>query len=107
MVGNSNQILVDLVVHLFEIEHYQVGYFQQVRPMDMTVREFNEDFRTWDHSYASNVRYGLFQGPGDYGEDIIMHAVVTYPTELGYAGEGAKFIMTDCGVHPSVSIASL
>ena len=29
MVGNSNQILVDLVVHLFEIEHYQVGYFQQ------------------------------------------------------------------------------
>jgi Secretion system C-terminal sorting domain len=73
----------------------QVGYFQQVRPMDMTVREFEEEFRTWDHSYASNVRYGLFQGPGDYGEDIIMHAVVTYPTELGYAGEGAKFIMTD------------
>ncbi|MGG5832673.1 hypothetical protein ACQ4LK_20800, partial [Bacillus pumilus] len=29
VVGNSNQILVDLVVHLFEIEHYQVGYFQQ------------------------------------------------------------------------------
>ncbi len=73
----------------------QVGYFQQVRPMDMTVREFEGEYRTWDHSYAANVRYGINQGPGSYGEDVVIHAVVTYPTELGYAGAGAKFIMTD------------
>ncbi|MBS1262595.1 MAG: hypothetical protein MAG453_01951 [Calditrichaeota bacterium] len=73
----------------------QIAYFQQVRPMDMTIREdVNGDLYTWDSSYAARVRYGLEQDP-EYGEEVTIRAVVTYPTELGYAGEGAKFIMSD------------
>ncbi|MCB2211265.1 T9SS type A sorting domain-containing protein [bacterium] len=74
----------------------QIAYFQQVRPMDLTVREFEGEYRTWDPSYAANSRYGLPENEGNRGEDIIIHAVVSYPTDLGYAGStGAKFIMTD------------
>lgn len=75
----------------------QIPYIQQVRPMDMTLRtDMNDESFLWDASYASRVRYGLNQGGGDpYGEDIVLHTIITYPTELGYAGDGAKFIMTD------------
>ncbi len=92
------EIAWDLKVDIDQANGYytQVAYFQQVRPMDMTVREFGGEFRMWDNSYAANSRYGLDENEGNRGEDIIIHAVVSYPTDLGYAGStGAKFIMTD------------
>ncbi len=71
-----------------------IAYFQQVRPMDMTIRQDDGGNNyTFDTSYASARRYG---GDPEDGEEVAVHAIVTMPTGLAYAGDaGSKFIMSD------------
>ncbi|MBD3165346.1 T9SS type A sorting domain-containing protein [bacterium] len=70
-----------------------IAWFQQVRPMDMTVQyDENGDPYTNDYSYASGAtRWGNDLDPAT----ITVHGLVTAPTGLYYAGDGVKFIMAD------------
>jgi len=74
----------------------QISYFQQVRPMDMTVRFDDEDNDyMWDYSYATNMRVD----PDDEtGDTVTVHGIVTMPTGLSFAGDGIKFILSDYNV---------
>ncbi len=70
-----------------------IPWFQQVRPMDMTIQyDANDEPYTMDQSYASLARYG-----DDYEDTtfVTCHGIVTAPTGLYYAGDGVKFIMAD------------
>ncbi len=68
------------------------AWFQQVRPMDMTMRENDiGDKYTWDHSYASSARYDS----SAFQDTVLVHGLVSMPTGLSYAGDGVKFIMYD------------
>jgi hypothetical protein len=74
----------------------QVSYFQQVRPMDMTVR-FDDDDNDymWDYSYATYMRIDPDSLAGD---TVTVHGIVTMPTGLSFAGDGIKFIFSDYSV---------
>lgn len=73
------------------------AWFQQVRPMDMTVQEdANGNLVTNDYSYASLARYGhSTQDSAGYTQYVHLHGLVTAPTGLYYAGVGVKFMMYD------------
>ncbi|MCB2199179.1 T9SS type A sorting domain-containing protein [bacterium] len=82
-----------------------IAYFQQVRPMDMTIQEDDQgELYTNDWSYAALQRYDNslstsenedYQYLVDNSQIVTIKGIVTMPTGLSYAGEGIKVILCD------------
>lgn len=83
-----------------------ISYFQQVRPMDMTVRydDTTESYYTYDYSYASLHRVDQdldTNNPDDYqymvdnSQIVTIRGTVTMAPGMSYAGAGIKLIVDD------------
>ncbi|MBZ0265300.1 T9SS type A sorting domain-containing protein [bacterium] len=92
------EIAFDLKVHEDPANgsYTPFAWFQQVRPMDMTIREDDEgNPYTRDESYSSLSRYQHYDEDFEDTTFVTVHGLVTMPTGLSYAGAGVKYMMAD------------